>query len=140
MELKKPESLNKQEIDFCELFIFGCDPYARFSGYCSVTFLRKYTLMLVFIPVASVLMPCTSPPKYVYFLSLYSIIFIYQKWKPKATQHAINNRFTIEIGTRYFHSRFKIWSIRKRGKVHLIHIRRNTTKNALAKNQIKPGI
>lgn len=34
MELKKPESLNKQEIDFCELFIFGCDPYAGNARKC----------------------------------------------------------------------------------------------------------
>ncbi len=34
----------------------------RFSGYCSVVFRRQYTVMVVFIPVSSVLMPCMSPP------------------------------------------------------------------------------
>lgn len=27
-------SLNKQEIDFCELFVFGCDPYAGNARKC----------------------------------------------------------------------------------------------------------
>ena len=26
--------MNKQEIDFCELFIFGCDPYAGNARKC----------------------------------------------------------------------------------------------------------
>ena len=43
------------------------------------------------------------------------------------------------MGTRYFHSRFRIWSIRRRGKVHFIHISRKTTKKAFPKNHTNPG-
>lgn len=28
MEIKVPKTLTKQEKDFCELYVFGCDPYA----------------------------------------------------------------------------------------------------------------
>lgn len=52
----------------------------------------------------------------------------------------ISSRFASPIGTRYFHSSVSIWSIRRRGKVHLIHISSHTTKNALPKNQTKPGM
>ena len=44
------------------------------------------------------------------------------------------------MGTRYFHSRFRIWSIRRRGKVHFIHISRKTTKKAFPKNHTNPGM
>ena len=35
---------------------------------------------------------------------------------------------------------FRIWSIRRRGNVHLIHIRIHTRKKALPRNQTMPGI
>ena len=52
----------------------------------------------------------------------------------------MSNRFTRPIGTRYFHSSVRIWSIRRRGKVHLIHMSSQTTKKALPKNQRNPGM
>ena len=43
-------------------------------------------------------------------------------------------------GIKYFHSNFKIWSIRRRGKVQRTHIKSHTTVKVLPKNQMKPGI
>lgn len=34
MDLHVPESLNQKEKDFCELFIFGCDPYTGNARKC----------------------------------------------------------------------------------------------------------
>ena len=39
-----------------------------------------------------------------------------------------------------FHSNARIWSIRKRGKVQRIHMRRNTTKKVLPINHTAPGM
>ena len=63
-----------------------------------------------------------------------------QKCSLKTTTMTISSRLASPMGTRYFHSRVRIWSIRRRGNVHLIHISSHTTKKALAKNQTKPGI
>ena len=68
------------------------------------------------------------------------VIIFHQKCNLNTTINTIRIRFTMLIGTRYFHSRFRIWSMRRRGNVHLIHISRNTTKNALPKNHTKPGM
>ena len=41
------------------------------------------------------------------------------------------------MGTRYFHSRFRIWSIRRRGNVHLIHISRKHHEECLSEEPYK---
>ena len=42
----------------------------------------------------------------------------------------ISTRLMRASGIRYFHSSFRIWSIRRRGKVHLIHISNQTSRKA----------
>ena len=49
------------------------------------------------------------------------------------------NMTTSDKGMRYFHSNVSTWSIRKRGKVHRIHINRNMTKNDLAQEPYDTG-
>ena len=61
-------------------------------------------------------------------------------WNPNATHTVIKIRMTSDNGIRYFHSNFRIWSIRRRGKVQRTHIRSHTTAKVLPKNQMKPGI
>ena len=52
----------------------------------------------------------------------------------------IKIRMTSDNGIRYFHSNFRIWSIRRRGNVQRTHIRSHTTAKVLPKNQMKPGM
>ena len=55
-------------------------------------------------------------------------------WNPNATHTVIKIRMTSDNGIRYFHSNFRIWSIRRRGKVQRTHIRSHTTAKVLPKN------
>ena len=57
-----------------------------------------------------------------------------------ATQTVVRTKTSSIKGIRYFHSSFNIWSIRKRGNVQRTHIRIQTTKKDLPKNQKIPGI
>ena len=63
-----------------------------------------------------------------------------QKCQPKIAITVTSKILNILIGNKYFHSRFKSWSIRSLGKVHLNHMIRNISKNVFAKNQILDGI
>jgi hypothetical protein len=51
-----------------------------------------------------------------------------------------NNKFSILMGNKYFHSRFSNWSILNRGNVHLNHMIRKIKKKVFPKNQIDEGI
>ena len=61
-------------------------------------------------------------------------------WIPNATHTVIKIRMMSDNGIRYFHSNFRIWSIRRRGNVQRTHIRSQTTAKVLPKNQMKPGM
>ena len=51
-----------------------------------------------------------------------------------------NNKLNIEIGNKYFHSRFNNWSIRNLGKVQRNHMITKIRKNVFPKNHIDDGI
>ena len=44
-------------------------------------------------------------------------------WNPNATHTVIKIRMTSDNGIRYFHSNFRIWSIRRRGNVQRTHMK-----------------
>src|SRR5574344_2247879 len=60
--------------------------------------------------------------------------------KPKITITTINNKLTILMGSKYFHSRLSSWSIRSLGKVQRTHKLMNISMNVFAKNQMGEGI
>ena len=107
-----------------------CNVVLRFSGYCSVTFLVKYSRNVTPSPVTRDLTPPRISPKYdLLFSSIFFHFLIpYLIYQPNATMIVINTKLSKESGIKYFHSKLRIWSTRRRGNVHLIQSKTQTSK------------